>query len=64
MGKLQKIRSFNTSVILLTRNNDYEYNNDHIMYGFKDYLLKPIDKDKLFEKLVSTQNSICRKFLE
>ena len=47
MRKLKEIRNFNTNVILLTKNNDYEYNQEYLMYGFKDYLLKPIDKDKL-----------------
>ena len=51
MKKLQEIRNFNTSVILLTKNNEYEYNEDYLKYGFKDYLVKPIDKDKLLEKI-------------
>ena len=49
--KLQSIRSFNTKVILLTRNNDYEYDDDYLKYGFSDYILKPIDKDKFLEKI-------------
>lgn len=48
MRKLKEIRSFNTKCILLTKNNDYEYNDDYLKYGFDGYLLKPIDKDKLF----------------
>ncbi len=51
MKKLQEIRNFNTNVILLTKNNDYEYNEDYLKYGFKDYLIKPVDKDKLLEKI-------------
>ena len=51
MKKLQSIRSFNTKVILLTHNNDYEYNDDYQKYGFSDYILKPIDKDKLLDKI-------------
>ena len=51
MKKLQNIRSFNIKVLLLTHNNDYEYNDDYQKYGFSDYILKPIDKDKLLEKI-------------
>lgn len=49
MRKLKEIRTFNIKTILLTKNNDYEYNDDYLEYGFDGYLLKPIDKDKLFE---------------
>ena len=49
MRKLKEIRTFNTKTILLTKNNDYEYNDDYLEYGFDGYLLKPIDKDKIFE---------------
>ena len=28
---------------------DYEYNEEYLKYGFSGYLLKPINKDKLFE---------------
>lgn len=51
MKKLKSIRSFNTKVILLTRNNDYEYNDDYLKYGFTDYILKPIEKDKFLDKV-------------
>ena len=51
MQKLREIRNFNINVILLTKNNDYEYNEDYLKYGFKDYLIKPIDKDKLLKKI-------------
>lgn len=49
MKKFKDIRNFNTTVILLTRNNEYEYNEEYLKYGFSGYLLKPINKDKLFE---------------
>lgn len=49
MKKFKDIRNFKTTVILLTRNNEYEYNEEYLKYGFSDYLLKPINKDKLFE---------------
>ena len=49
MKKLNGIKNFDTDVILLTRNNDYEYNDSYLDYGFKDYLLKSIKKDDLFK---------------
>ena len=49
MKKFKDIRAFNTKVILLTRNSEYEYNEEYLKYGFADYLLKPINKDKLLE---------------
>ena len=51
MRKLKSIRTFNTNVILLTRNNNHEYDESYLKYGFVDYILKPIDKDKLLEKI-------------
>ena len=49
MKKFKDIRNFNIKVILLTKNNNYEYNDEYLKYGFSDYLLKPIDKEKLFK---------------
>ena len=49
MKKFKDIRNFKTNVILLTRNNEYEYNEEYLKYGFSGFLLKPISKDKLFE---------------
>ena len=49
MKKFKDIRDFNTKVILLTRNNEYEYNEEYLKYGFAGYLFKPINKDKLLE---------------
>ena len=49
MKKFKDIRNFKTNVILLTRNYEYEYNEEYLKYGFSGYLLKPISKDKLFE---------------
>ena len=51
MKKLKSIRTFNTKVILLTRNNNHEYDEEYLKYGFSDYILKPIDKDKFLEKI-------------
>ena len=49
MKKLSNIKNFDTKVILLTRNNEYEYNDEYLNYGFSDYILKPIDKIKFFD---------------
>ena len=38
-------------MILLTKNNDYEYNEEYLKYGFVDYILKPLDKDSVLEKI-------------
>lgn len=51
MKKLNSIKTFNTKVILLTSNSNYEYDDDYLKYGFNDYILKPIDKDKFLEKI-------------
>ena len=49
MKKFKDIRNFKTNVILLTRNNEYEYNEEYLKYCLSGYLHKPISKDKLFE---------------
>ena len=49
--KIKEIRNFNTPVILLTKDNNYEYNEEYIKEGFVDYIIKPIKKDVLLEKI-------------
>ena len=49
--KLKNIKNFNTKVVLLTKNNDYEYNEDYLKYGFIDYILKPLDKIIVLDKI-------------
>lgn len=51
MKKIKEIRNFNVPVILLTKDNNYEYNEDYLSSGFKDYILKPVKKDILLEKI-------------
>lgn len=51
MKKLKDIRTFNTKVILLSRDNNHEYDEEYLKYGFSDYILKPIDKEKFREKI-------------
>ena len=51
MKKIKEIRNFNTPVIFLTKDNSYEYNEELSKIGFSDYILKPIKKDLLIEKI-------------
>ena len=51
MQKIKEIRNFSTPVILLTKDNSYEYNEEYTKTGFSDYLLKPIKKEQLLEKI-------------
>ena len=47
MQKIKEIRNFNVPVILLTKDNSYEYNEEYVKLGFSDYLLKPLKKETL-----------------
>ena len=49
MTKFKEIRNFKTPVILLTKDNSYEYNEEYVKVGFTSYILKPLKKDKLLE---------------
>ena len=51
MLKIKEIRNFKTPVILLTKDNSYEYNEEYIKIGFVDYILKPLNKESLLEKI-------------
>ena len=51
MKKITAIRNFDIPVILLTKDNNYEYKEDHLKEGFCDYLLKPLKKETLLEKI-------------
>ena len=51
MGKIKEIRNFKTPVILLTKDNSYEYNEEYMKIGFSNYLLKPIKKEELINKI-------------
>ena len=48
---MKEIRNFKTPVILLTKDNSYEYNEEYTKVGFVDYILKPIKKENLLEKI-------------
>ncbi len=47
LGKLKSIRNFNIPVILLSKDNKYEYNEEYLKVGFTDILIKPLKKDNL-----------------
>ena len=49
--KIKNIRNFNIPVILLTKDNSYEYNDEYKKMGFVDYLLKPVKKEELLNKI-------------
>ncbi len=51
MQKMKEIRNFDTPVILLTKDNSYEYNEEYLKLGFVDYILKPLKKEELLEKI-------------
>ena len=51
MKKLKNIKNFSTPVILLTKNKSIPYTEEYKESGFTDYILKPIDKDDLIEKI-------------
>ena len=49
--KIKNIRNFKIPVILLTKDNSYEYNDDFKKLGFSDYILKPAKKEELIDKV-------------
>lgn len=51
MNKFNKIKGFDTKVILLTKNSNIIYDDIYKDSGFCDYIIKPIDKDDLMNKM-------------
>jgi CheY-like chemotaxis protein len=51
LESLKKIRNFNIPVILLSKDNKYEYNEEYLKMGFSDIIIKPIKKEELLEKI-------------
>ena len=49
--KIKTIRNFDTPIIILTKDNNYEYNDEYQHSGFSDYLLKPVKKNELITKI-------------
>lgn len=58
--KLNNIKTFNSPVVLLTKDSNIQYSDDYKKYGFKNYLLKPIKKKDLFE-IIDTLTSDKKK---
>lgn len=51
MNKLNKVKGFDTKVILLTKNSNIIYDDIYKDSGFSDCIIKPIDKDDLMNKI-------------
>lgn len=51
MQKLLEIRNFNTKVILLTKDNKYDYDDSYLQEGFTDYIIKSSDKEEILNKM-------------
>ena len=51
MNKIKEIRNFKTPVILLTKDNSYEYNEEYIKNGFAGYIIKPLKKETFISKI-------------
>ena len=51
MRKLLEIRNFNTKVILLTKDNKYDYDDSYLQEGFIDYIIKSSDKEEMLNKI-------------
>ena len=51
MQKLLEIRNFNTKVILLTKDNKYDYDDSYLQEGFTDYIIKSSAKEEILNKM-------------
>ena len=51
MRRLKKIKNFNTDVILLTKTNKYDYDDEYLNEGFIDYLVKTSKKKLVRNKI-------------
>ena len=49
--KIEGINTSNTPVILLTKDNSFEYTDSLDNLGFNDYILKPVKKKDFLEKI-------------
>ena len=49
--KIKEIRNFKTPVVLLTKDNSYEYHEEYIKNGFAGYILKPLKKEAFINKI-------------
>lgn len=51
LQKIKDIKNFDIPVVLLTKDNSYEYNDEYIKNGFVDYILKPLKKELFISKI-------------
>ena len=51
MKKFREINNFNTKVILLTKTNKYEYDDEYLKDGFTDYLIKSAKRNLILDKI-------------
>lgn len=51
MRRLKKIKNFNTDVILLTKTNKYDYDDEYLKEGFTDHLVKSSKKNLVRNKI-------------
>ena len=54
--KIKEIRNFNVPIVLLTKDNSYEYNEEYLKQGFMGYILKPMKKDILIKNIKEYSN--------
>ena len=57
MIKIKEIRNFNIPVVLLTKDNSYEYNEEYLKQGFVGYILKPLKKEIFIQKIIEYSKS-------
>ena len=50
--KIKEIRNFNVPVVLLTKDNSYEYNEEYLKQGFVGYIIKPLKKEIFIQKII------------
>ena len=51
MKKFREINNFNTKVILLTKTNKYEYDDEYLKESFTDYLIKSAKRNLILDKI-------------
>ena len=54
--KIKEIRNFNTPVVLLTKDNSYEYNEEYLKQGFVGCILKPLKKHSFIQSIKEYSN--------
>ena len=54
--KIKEIKNFKTPIVLLTKDNSYEYNEEYLKQGFVGYILKPLKKDIFIKEINKYSN--------